>query len=49
MGDYANAADYYRTVTEIDPSNKVAYLELGNAYYCTREYEKAIEPLQKAC
>ena len=48
MGDYANAADYYRTVTEIDPSNKVAYLELGNAYYCTREYEKAIEPLQKA-
>lgn len=48
MSDDANAASWYQKVTDIDPDNKIAYIELGNAYYNMGKYEKALDSFQKA-
>ena len=48
MDCYANAARWYQKVTEIAPNDKIAYIELGNAYYNTGKYEKSIDSFEKA-
>ena len=42
IDDYANAADCYRKATDIDPNDKTAYTNLGNAYYWMGKYEMAV-------
>ena len=48
MSDDANAASWYQKVIDIDLNDKIAYTELGNAYYNMGKYEKAVDSFQKA-
>jgi tetratricopeptide (TPR) repeat protein len=48
LGDFNNAADCYRKVIELDPSNPYAYNNLGAVLLQSGRFQEAVEPLQKS-
>jgi protein O-mannosyl-transferase len=46
-GRFADAVEYYKKCLEIDPSNDLAYYDLGIAYACTGKNNLAAEQVQK--
>ena len=49
LGRFSDALDWFRKATRLNPFHPAWYLYgIGEAYYCARQYEQAIPPLQTA-
>ena len=46
--DFATAIGYYKQMVELDPSNGAYALNLGDAYYRTKDWDNAVAALESA-